>query len=247
MHPFPVHSRPFRVQLHHTPWSMRVRMIASLGGVLRLVLHHSGPVEPVTADDPADRQRPEVEFSAFAEDCRVSGLVLLDAERLTDMLNEHSELTLVDVVVESLVDGTVSRLPEFTVQRDELLVVEATGPRGNPGRRTRAHRAPVAVKLGPFELRGLVHVTPGASTLEAVRRRRPMVPMTAASIAYEVAGSRVLQVDRTLIFNRECADWIRVIDPELVACPERPFPTLELPLPGPHPRPQLAPSVVRHS
>jgi hypothetical protein len=221
-------------------------MIASLGGVLRLVLHNSDPTEPIAADDPAE-QRPEVEFSAFAEDCRVSGLVLLDAERLTDMLNEHTELELVDVLVESLGDGTVTRLPEFTVQRDELLVVEATGPRGNPGRRMRAHRNPVAVRLGPFELRGLVHLPPGADALEAVRRRRPMVPMTGASISYDVAGSRVLEVDRTLIFNRECADWIKVIDPEMVACPERPFPTLEMPLPPPVPRPQLRPSTVRQT
>lgn len=223
-------------------------MIANIGGVLRLVLHNAGPAEPAAADDPADRPRPEVKFSAYAEDCRVSGLVLLDAERLTDMLNGHTELELVDVVVESLVDGTTSRMPEFTVHRDELLVVEATGPRGNPGRWARAHRHPLAVKLGPYELRGLVHLAPGADTLDAVRRRRPMVPLTGASISYEVAGATVLQRDRALIFNRDCADWIRVIDPELVENPERPLPTLERPVPGPRPRPQLAPStVVRHA
>ena len=223
-------------------------MIASIGGVLRLVLQHPGPAEKVTAGDPADRPRPEVEFSAYAEDCRVSGLLLLDAERLTDMLNEHAEVELVDVMVESLVDGTTSRMPAFTVHRDELLVVEATGPRGNPGRRTRAHRHPLAVKLGPYELRGLVHLVPGADTLDAVRRRRPMVPMTGASISYEVGGAVVLQRDRTLIFNRECADWIRVVDQGLVENPERPLPTLERPAPRPRPRPQLAPStVVRHA
>jgi len=222
-------------------------MIAGIGGVLRLVLHNPGPVEPSSTDVPVDQPRPEVEFSAYAEDCRVTGLVLLDAERLTDMLNEHTELELVNVVVESLVDGTVSHLSEFTVQRDELLVVEATGPRGDPGRRTRVHPNPLAVKLGPFELRGFVHLAPRADALDAVRRRRPMVPMTRASISYEVAGSRVLQRDRTLIFNRECADWIQVIDPELVECPEQPLPTLERPVRQPRPRPQLVPSTVRHT
>jgi hypothetical protein len=222
-------------------------MITSLGSVLRLVLHSSEPVQPIVADGPADVHVVEVEFSAYAEDCRLSGLIVLDAERLTDMLNDHAELQLVDVAVESLVDGTVTRLAEFTVQRDELLVVEATGPRGNPGRRMRAHRNPVAVKSGPYELRGLVHLAPGATTLEAVRRRRPMVPMTSASIAYEVAGSRLLHVDRTLIFNRECADWIRVIDPELVESPAQPFPALEVPLSAPRIRPQLSPSTVRQT
>ena len=244
MRPLSVCSRPFRLHLHHAPWGYASLMIAGIGGVLRLVLHNPGPAEPSSTDAPADQPRPEVEFSAYAEDCRVTGLVLLDAERLTDMLNEHTELELVNVVVESLVDGTTSRLPEFTVLRDELLVVEATGPRGNPGRRTRVHRNPLAVKLGPFELRGFVHLAPGANTLEAVRRRRPMVPMTNASISYEVAGSRVLQRDRVLIFNRECADWIRTIDPEMVDCPERPFPALEPPVPGPRPRPQLAPATA---
>ena len=221
-------------------------MIASIGSVFRLVLHHSGPAEPQSTDVPVDQPRPEVQFSAYAEDCRLSGLILLDAERLTDMLNEHTDLELVDVAVESLVDGTISRLPEFMVQRDELLVVEATGPRGDPGRRTRVHPNPLAVRLGPFELRGFVHLAPRANTLDAVRRRRPMVPMTRASISYEVAGSRVLQRDRTLIFNRECADWIQVIDQELVECPEQPLPTLERPVPPPRSRPQLVPSTVRH-
>ena len=45
---------------------------------------------------------------------------------------------------------------------------------------------------------------------------------------------------------RECADWFRVIDPELVASPEQPLPTLERPVPPPRSRPQLVPSTVRH-
>jgi len=224
-----------------------VLMIAGIGAVLRLVLHN-GPAEPVEADAAADQRQPEVEFSAYAEDCRLSGRIQLDAERLTDMLNDHDEVALVDVVVESLADGTSSRLPEFTVRRDELLVVEATGPRGNPGRRRRAHRHPLAVRLGPYEVRGLVHLVPGADTLDAVRRRRPMVPLTDASIAYERDGAVVQHRERTLIFNRECADWIRTIDPQLVDDPARPLPTLERPAPRPRPRPQLTPStVVRHA
>lgn len=225
---------------------MHLPMIASLGGVLRLVLHHSGTARPSQPDGPAEQAPPEIEFSAYAEDCRLSGLVQLDARRLTDMLNDHAELELVNVLVESLVDGSVSRLETFTVARDELLVVEASGPRGDPGRRLRVHPNPLAVQLGPYELRGFVHLPPRANTLDAVRRRRPMVPMTSASISYAVAGTPVLQVERTLIFNRECADWIRAIDAELVACPERPFPTLEMPLSAPRHTAHLTPSTVRH-
>ena len=246
MRPFPSPSRPIRLPVDHVA-GMPVQMITSLGGVLRLVLHHADPAGPQAPDLPGEQELPEVEFSAYAEDCRVSGLVRLDAGRLTDMLNDHTELELVDVVVESLADGSTSRLPGFTVQRDELLVVEATGPRGDPGRRTRVQPNPLAAKLGPYELRGFVHLPHRANTLDAVRRRRPMVPMTSASIAYEVAGVPVLLADRTLIFNRECTDWLRVIDRELIESPERPFPTLELPLPPlSRPQAQLTPSTVRH-
>lgn len=212
-------------------------MITSIGGVLRLVLHHAPEPEPVVEAAAPEPDGPEVELSAYAEDCRLFGRVRLDAARLTDLLNTHEALVLVDVLVERLLDGSVVEIPELSVTRDELLVVEATGPRGDPARRTRAHRHPLAVKLGPYELRGYVHLAPGADILGAIRRRRPMIPLTDASISYAVRDAPSVRRAGTLIFNRECADWLRVIDDASIEFPELPLPA---PPPPAAPKPLLA-------
>lgn len=210
-------------------------MITSIGGVLRLVFHQA-PEPAVDAAAP-EPDGPEVELSAYAEDCRLFGRVRLDAARLTDMLNEHEHLVLVDVLAESLAEGTVVEMAEFSVDRDEILIVEATGPRGDPARRLRAHRHPLAVKLGPYELRGYVHLAPGADILGAIRRRKPMIPLTDASISYAVRDTPSVRRAGTLIFNRECTDWLRVIDDASIEFPELPLPA---PPPPPAPKPVLA-------
>jgi hypothetical protein len=199
-------------------------MISTIGRALRLVLHRPAPGTTVVEQADDARASLDVEFSAYAEECRLFGRIGLDAERLSDMLNAHDELVLVDVLATSLADGLTYEVDEISLSRDELMVVEALGPRGNPNRRTRARPHPLAVKLGPYEVRGYVHVTPGADILNAVRRRRPMVPLTEASISYASGG--VLQRHRagTLIFNRECADWLTLADDESIEFPELPLP-----------------------
>ena len=68
---------------------------------LRLVLHREP--EPLalsarTAPSPTESALgPPVEFIAYAEDCLLSGYVRLGADRLTDLLDQHEELQLVDV------------------------------------------------------------------------------------------------------------------------------------------------------
>lgn len=42
----------------------------------------------------------QVEFVAYAVDCVLSGYVRLDADRLTDLLNVHEEVQLIDVFVQ---------------------------------------------------------------------------------------------------------------------------------------------------
>lgn len=214
-----------------TELSLAEAMIPSVGRILRLVFQRpaSEPAEepPPSGGPPA---QPEVEFSAYGEDCRVYGRIQLAAERLSDMLNTHDQVLLVSVLVESLADGCTYAVDEVKIARDELLVVEALGPRGNPGRRTRTRPYPLAVKLGPYEVRGYVHVTPGADVLNAVRRRRPMVPLTDASISYVCGGALRRRHAATLLFNRECADWLALTDDEAIDFPELPFPVSAGPL-----------------
>ena len=87
-------------------------MDTKLGRVLRLAFDRrdsSGDAEP---EAPASA---EVEFSAFAEDCRLYGRLRMDAERLTDMLNDHDEILLLDVRIEALADGTVHDVAGYAV------------------------------------------------------------------------------------------------------------------------------------
>ena len=50
-----------------------------------------------------------------------------------------------------------SRSARSSVPRDELLLVHATGPRGDQARRPRTRQHPLAVQLGPYQVRGYLH------------------------------------------------------------------------------------------
>lgn len=170
-------------------------------------------------------QAPEVEFVAYGEDCRVFGHIRLTADRLTDLLNEHEEYLLVDVLVERLADGAVFEAKEVLVPRDELLAVHASGPRGSPGRRTRARPFPIAVRVGPYTIRGHFHALPGTDPIASFRRRKPMVPLTEAWIEYQLGGNLHQGRAGTLIVNRHLCEWVQLVDDEEVALPELPVET----------------------
>ncbi|MEO7665145.1 MAG: hypothetical protein ABIV26_08445, partial [Candidatus Limnocylindrales bacterium] len=74
-------------------------MIGSIGSRLRIVLRQPGDAEasePAPADE-ADGL-PELDFVAYAEDGRLSGKIRLESARLSDMLNEHDEFLLENVL-----------------------------------------------------------------------------------------------------------------------------------------------------
>ncbi|HXG39436.1 MAG TPA: hypothetical protein VNJ28_00705 [Candidatus Limnocylindrales bacterium] len=180
-------------------------------------------VERADAPPPA----PEIEFVAYAEDCRLTGRLRLDAARLTDLLNDHDEFELIGVLVERLSDASSLEVRNLAVARDELLVVAASGPRGDPGRRQRVRPHPIAVQLGPYHVRGYIHVLPGADPIVVMRRRRPMVPLTEAWIEWTQGGATVRRHENVLIVNRSLADWVQSVtdaDVDLPSVPELPRP-----------------------
>jgi hypothetical protein len=164
---------------------------------------------------------PEVVLAGYAEDCRFSGRVRLDGERLSDMLNAYDEFQVIDAQIEGL-DGRFFEVGELVIARDELLAVHASGPRGNPGRRTRTHAHGVLIESGPYVIRGYLHVLPGADPLASARRRRPMVPLTNAWVEYAVGGAQCHSELGTIVVNRETADWMRLASDAEVAFPEVP-------------------------
>lgn len=152
---------------------------------------------------------PEVEFVAYAEDGRLSGRVRLDSDRLSDMLNDHDEFLLEGVLAERLPEGGTVLVPEFVVRRDELLLVQASGPRGDRTRRTRTKAHPLVLQSGPYLVSGDVHAAAGIDPLIYFRRRRPMVPLTDATIEYRAATGPVREYAGTLVVNRDLMDWVR--------------------------------------
>jgi hypothetical protein len=191
---------------------MMAPMIHRLGRRLSLFFDRPGPGAgdgSVQDGHPgAAVLHPFVDFMAFAEDCLLSGRIRLRAERLTDMLNEHEELLLVDVMAQPLSEPDIVEVTEVLVRRDELLLVNATGPRGDQTRRTRTRPTFVAVHLGPYAVRGNLHAYPGLDAVAGIRRRHPMVPLTDAWVDYPFGGRPIRQRLGTAIVNRDRIDLI---------------------------------------
>jgi hypothetical protein len=158
--------------------------------------------------DPPVELVPEVEFVAYAADCSVSGLIRLDVDRLSDLLNGNDEFELRNVSVDDFSGAPAVDVSELVVKRDELLLVHATGPRGNPALRRPTRQHPVAVAIGPFRVRGYVHASPGAPALANLRRGGPIVPLSDASIDYTVAGMAQSRSVETLLINSDLVDSI---------------------------------------
>ena len=182
-------------------------MNVSLGGALRLVFQS---VDDRSLDDasPAAARIPKIEFVAFGEECILSGRIPMGAERLTDALNGNDRYELVDVAVERLSDGVAMDISGLIVSRDELLLVQASGPRGNVERRRRKRLHPVALQLGSYQVRGYLHALPGVDPVLSIRRRKAMIPLTDAWVEFESAAGPRRQRFQTVLVNRDRIDWI---------------------------------------
>jgi hypothetical protein len=182
--------------------------------------------QPVASDDssppPTTPLNPQVEFLAYAEDCILSGYVRLDAGRLSDLLNAHDEYELVDVCALDLQTGVLRETSAIVVGRDELMLVHATGPRGVAGRRIRTRQHPVALAVGPYEIRGYIHCPPGTDPIASFQRRRPMVALTEAWVEYLIDGQQQRRRVNTLVVNRRMVDWIVEVVDEAVELPDIP-------------------------
>ncbi len=179
----------------------RLRLVFGIGG--------AGP-KPVDGPGGTQVRHPWVQFVAFTEDRRISGLIQLDGDRLSDTLNGHDEYQLCDVLVEHLDDGRQEHADEVVVARDDLLAVLTDGPRGDPGRRVRTLAHDVTVQAGPYLVRGSLHAPPGIDPLASARRRRPMIPLSDAWVEFRSGGTSMGSIVGTVVVNRATADWIQV-------------------------------------
>ena len=165
----------------------------------------------------------EVEFVAYGKDFVVSGQIKVDADRLTDLLNGHDEYLLTDALLERRDEALESEVRQFLVRRDEVLLVHAMGPRGSTGRRRRTRAHPVAMRIGPYDIRGYLHALPGADPIQGIRRRETMVPLTDAWIDDQFGAVRQRRRVGTLVVNRDHIDWIVPAADDEVEMPDLPL------------------------
>ncbi len=199
-------------------------MRSKLRGSLRIFLRASPPAEP--EEPPSDPPPvPVVGLTVYTGDSLAFGYLPLTAGRVTDLMNDHEAFEFVDTYLESLEDRHGLSLHTVAIARDEIYAVAVGGPRGDPTRRTRTRPIPVELRIGPYDVRGSIHVVPGTDPIISFRSRRAMVPLTEATIEWETPDGRKIARWGTLVVNRTLADWIApatrdVRPPDLYLVPE---------------------------
>jgi hypothetical protein len=169
-------------------------------------------------------------ITVYAEDCVVSASIDLGQARLSDLLNDRVDHQLTDVEVTSLEDGHRVELPELVIAGDDILAVDATGPRGNPEKRRRTRQHPIVAKVGPYVVRGYFHALPGADPLASFGRRAPFVALTDAWLEFSIVDQVLRPYSGTLLVNRDAADWIDTAADDEVAPPDIPVESSDAPL-----------------
>lgn len=129
----------------------------------------------------------QIPFTAYAEDCTVTGEVALTTDRLSDMLAATEEFDVDGAAFQALDDGRVVEAETAAILRDDLCVVAASGPRGRAERRLWTRQYPVRARVGPYVVLGYLHAPPTIDPLRTTDRR-PIVAMTSSILEYSQAG-----------------------------------------------------------
>jgi hypothetical protein len=153
----------------------------------------------------------EIDFVGFAEDCRVEGKLDLDDSRLADMLNSHNSITVRDVTLVSNLDGHTQAFETLEINRDELDIVVASGPRGDPKRRLSTKPSGISMKLGPYSAEGFMHAPPTANPVAGINSRPAMVAVTDVMLEYQFCEEPVSAWYRTILVNRDLAISLRAV------------------------------------
>ena len=153
----------------------------------------------------------QIDFVGFSDDCRVEGKVDLADARLADMLNSSARITVRDVTVVSTLDGHRQAFDKLEIGREELDIVVASGPRGDPKRRLATKPNGVTMKLGPYCAEGFMHAPPTANPVRGFSHRPAMVAVTDAVLEYQFCDEPVSEWFRTLLVNRELAVSLRTV------------------------------------
>jgi hypothetical protein len=160
-----------------------------------------------------------VDLVAFTADRRISGAIPLADDRLSDMLNSVPRIVMRNATVLDLVADAVPRTVDVTLAVGAIVAVVATGRRGNEMRRHRTDLRLARVGVVRFVVTGSLHlpvgsIDPLASNDPSVvlAGRDVLVPLTDATIAYDVGRGPVSETHETILINRAHATWIDLDD-----------------------------------
>ncbi|HET9852078.1 MAG TPA: hypothetical protein VFP56_06185 [Candidatus Limnocylindrales bacterium] len=123
----------------------------------------------------------QIPFSAYADDCTVSGELALRTDRLSDFLASTTEFEIASPEFRALDDGRTVSAESCEIERDDLCLVLATGPRGRAERRLWTRQHPVRLRVGPYVVIGYLHSPP---TIDPFRTtdRRAIVALTSSLV-----------------------------------------------------------------
>jgi hypothetical protein len=149
----------------------------------------------------------QIPFSAYADDCTVTGEVALSADRLSDFLAATTEFEVDGAAFKALDDGRVVEAASAAVLRDDLCIVAASGPRGRPERRLWTRQHAVRARVGPYVVLGYLHAPPTIDPLRTTDRRT-IVALTSSVVEYAVAGEMRREPAEAVLVNRAKIDLL---------------------------------------
>jgi hypothetical protein len=155
----------------------------------------------------------QIPFSAYADDCTVSGELALRTDRLSDFLASTTEFEVARPEFRALDDGRTVTAESCEIERDDLCLILATGPRGRAERRLWTRQHPVRLRVGPYVVVGYLHSPP---TIDPFRSadRRPIVALTSCAVGYAEGDETVWVESQAVLVNTAKIEHIETASEE---------------------------------
>jgi hypothetical protein len=163
------------------------------------------------------------ELIIFTADCRVSGMVPLADDRLSDMLNSVPRIVVRGAELMDLLADAPTEHADVTIATASIVAVLVGGRRGVETRRRRTNAHRVKIGIVRYVVSGSLHIPAGrVANLDSrdpavvLAGRDILVPLTGATITYDRASESVTEAFDTILVNRSQATWIESDDGSIV-------------------------------
>jgi hypothetical protein len=160
-----------------------------------------------------------VDLIAFTADRRIHGSIPLADDRVSDMLNSVARVVIRGALIEDLGAGGPARTADLTLAVGAIVAVLVAGRRGVETRRRRTEIRHARIGLTRFVVSGSLHVPAGAAghlgsgdPALVLAGRDILVPLTDATISYDLAETATAESSETILVNRAHATWIDLDD-----------------------------------